>query len=231
MGVYLDDWASGFTVVGNVFYKAGRATLVGGGRDNVVRNNVYIDCSPSIHLDARGKSWAAYYFDGTLNTLFETFAEVHGNQHPYTIRYPGLKDLPGARADLPVNNRIECNLSYGGRWMDIYDFSAFDLKISTFRNNISSDTVVLRRWTPGQKGWDPYYLNIDLQEGYDALRRDDPALKEIFRNDQFVGTAPFAFDPIRRVISIPKDSPAWKWGFQEIPFAKMGLVRQECGDQ
>ena len=65
MGMYMDDWASGFTVTGNIFYRAGRATLIGGGRDNIVENNLYVECTPSIHLDARGLSWASYYFDGT----------------------------------------------------------------------------------------------------------------------------------------------------------------------
>jgi hypothetical protein len=225
MGVYLDDWASGFTVVGNVFYKAGRATLIGGGRDNIVKHNVYVDCSPSIHLDARGKGWASYYFDGTLNYLFDRFADVHGNAPPYTIRYPALKDLPGTQADLPINNRIENNLSFGGRWMDIYDFQMFDLKIMTIRGNISGDTIVLRRWIPGQKGWDPYYLNIDLQEGYDALRRDDPEIKSLFGDDFFISEAPFQFDPVRRVIKLSPRSEASKAGFPELPFASMGLER------
>ncbi len=225
MGVYLDDWATGFTVVGNVFYRAGRATLVGGGRDNIVKNNVYVECSPSIHLDARGRGWASYYFDGVHNTLFDRLKEVRGNQPPYTTRYPGLATLPGEDQDLPVNNRFENNLSYGGRWMDIYDFHAFDLHISTFRNNFSADPVVLRRWKSGQEGWDPYYLNIDLVDGYDALTRSDPSIKEIFKDDAFVPEPPFRFDAQQRVISVPPDSPARKAGFRDIPFSKMGLLR------
>ncbi len=54
MGVYLDDAASGTTVLGNVFYKAGRGVLLGGGRDNAIDNNLFIECSPSVHVDARG---------------------------------------------------------------------------------------------------------------------------------------------------------------------------------
>ena len=53
MAVYLDDAASGTLVFGNVCYLAGRATLIGGGRDNVVENNIFVECQPSIHLDAR----------------------------------------------------------------------------------------------------------------------------------------------------------------------------------
>jgi hypothetical protein len=109
--------------------------------------------------------------------------------------------------------------------MDIYDFHAFDLHISTFRNNISADPVVLRRWKSGQEGWDPYYLNIDLVEGYDALTRSDPSIKEIFKDDAFVLEPPFRFDAQQRVISVPPDSPARRAGFRDIPFSKMGLLR------
>lgn len=224
MGVYLDDWASGFTVFGNVFYRAGRASMIGGGRDNVMQNNVYVECSPSVHLDARGKGWASYFFDGTLTYLFDRFAEVHGSQAPYTTRYPELKDLPGATPDLPLNNRIMNNLSYGGRWMDIYDFPSIDLSTMTISGNITADAIALRRWKPGQKGWDPYYLNIDLVEGYDALARTDPILRSIFGADTFTDKAPFQFDPERRVITVPADSPVRKAGFQDIPFSSMGLL-------
>ena len=36
MSVYLDDAARGITVLGNLFYKAGQAMFIGGGRDNLV---------------------------------------------------------------------------------------------------------------------------------------------------------------------------------------------------
>jgi hypothetical protein len=224
MGVYLDDWASGFTVFGNVFYRAGRATMVGGGRDNVVQNNVYVECSPSLHLDARGKGWASYYFDTSNTYLFDRFHEVHGGEPPYTTRYPELALLPGPTPDLPVNNRIINNLSYGGRWLDIYDYQTFSLNILTLRQNVSADTVILRRWIPGQKGWDPYYLNIDLVEGYDALRRGDPVLDTVLPGNTFTNVKPFLFDPEHRKIVVPPDSPVWKTGFREIPFAEMGLL-------
>ena len=225
MGVYLDDWASGFTVVGNVFYNAGRASMIGGGRDNIFKNNVYVNCFPSIHLDARGRGWASYYFDGPNKILHDRLNDVHGTEPPYTTRYPELSRLPGATQDLPVNNLIENNLSYGGRWMDIYDFPTFNLNIMTIRNNISADSVVLRRWKAGQTGWDPYYLNIDLVEGYDALTRNDPAIKSLFAHDSFTSDAPFRFDPESRTIVVPSNSLPARQVFFDVPFSRMGLLK------
>lgn len=59
-GVYLDDCASGTTVRGNVFDNiGGAATNLGGGRANVVENNVFANCGFSAHVnDNRGLKWA-----------------------------------------------------------------------------------------------------------------------------------------------------------------------------
>jgi hypothetical protein len=57
MGIYLDDCDCGDTLVGNVFYRAGRAMMIGGGRDNPVLNNLVVDCPIGLHIDARGMTW------------------------------------------------------------------------------------------------------------------------------------------------------------------------------
>jgi len=226
MGMYMDDWASGFTVFGNVFYRAGRATLIGGGRDNTVENNLYVECSPSVHLDARGLGWAQFYFDGTVNVLFTLLEDMHPTVPPYSTRYPELASLPGPTQQLPMHNRIIRNVSWGGRWMDIYDYLAFDKSICTFQDNVVADPIVLRRRANGEKGWDPYYLDIDTKEGYVAIRLNDPQARAEFPNDLFVSTPPLMFDPEHRVIAIPEDSPLTKIGFKRLPFAEMGLVRR-----
>lgn len=41
MGVYLDDCVSGEIIYGNLFVRVQRAVFIGGGRDNVVENNVF----------------------------------------------------------------------------------------------------------------------------------------------------------------------------------------------
>ena len=57
MGIYLDDCDCGDTLVGNVFYRAGRAIMIGGGRDNPVLNNLVVDCPIGLHIDSRGMTW------------------------------------------------------------------------------------------------------------------------------------------------------------------------------
>ena len=224
MGVYLDDWASGFTVTGNLFYKAGRATLIGGGRDNLVENNIYVECSPSIHIDARGLSWASYFFDGTERHLFNRLEEMNYREPPYSTHYPELLTLLQDQPALPKNNRILRNISFGGRWMDVYDCTTFPLSIVTIQGNVIADSILCRRRKPGETGWDPYYLNIDLKEGYVALTQHDMAITNELKGNLIMSTDPGFVDPARRDFHLKEKSPALQFGFRHIPLEEIGLI-------
>ena len=227
-GVYLDDWGSGFHVYGNLFYRAGRATLIGGGRDNIVENNVYLDCQPSLHLDARGLGWASYYFDGTYNTLFDTYSEMKADQPPYSTRYPALQNLLSDDPAMPKNNKIVNNLSQGGRWLDIYDYNVFKMEWVILQGNVSADTVICRRTLRRWPGWDPYYLNIDGTAGYEHLRLDDARLAKEFAGNVFRPNPFMRFDPQKRTLTIT-DPTALPSGFTLPPLEKMGLQRKTPG--
>jgi hypothetical protein len=227
MGVYIDDFASGFTIFGNVFYKAGRGTLIGGGRDNHVENNIYVDCHPSVHIDARGLGWAADYFDSRNPDLFEKMAAVHASEPPYSVRYPELVRLPKDEPAVPKYNTFSHNISYGGRWMDVYDYNAFDFSIVTVKNNIIADTAVMRRRLPGMPGLDPYYLNIDTKEGYITLTSNDSTIRRELRDNVFVKGDPGFVDVEHQDFRLKRSSPAFRAGFKEIPFRSIGLERKE----
>jgi len=118
--IYLDDFASGTTVYGNVVYKAGRGVLIGGGRDNVIQNNVFAECSKhSVHLDARGLGWARKFFDGSNTTLTDRLKAVNHLQPPYSVRYPRLVSLYNGNPAQPEGNVISNNISYRGTWLDL----------------------------------------------------------------------------------------------------------------
>ncbi|MEN6453269.1 MAG: right-handed parallel beta-helix repeat-containing protein [Prolixibacteraceae bacterium] len=119
--VYLDDFACGTTIYGNIFYKAGNAAFVGGGHDNVVENNVFADCESSIHLDARGVNWAKYYMDSiSYPEMFDKLKAVHYTRPPYSERYPELLTILETDFAQPKRNVFRANLSYGSKkWRDI----------------------------------------------------------------------------------------------------------------
>ena len=225
MAVYLDDWASGFTVYGNVFYKSGRSAMIGGGRDNTVENNVFVECAPSVHLDARGLSWASFFFNGTLTLLFDQLKEMKYQEPPYSTRYPELLTLDKGNPAFPLNNRIIRNVSYGGRWIDFYDSNAFDFSVVTMRDNLIADTALCRRQQKDQKGWDTYYLDIDRKDGYVLYTNADRGIKEEFRENTFVTGDP-GFESLQRHdFRLKSSSRAFALGFKPIPIDKIGLYQ------
>ncbi len=222
MAVYLDDWASGFKVTGNLFYRAGRATMIGGGRDNIVENNIYVECSPSLHVDARGLGWASYYFDGTTKELFTEMDVMKYDRPPYSTRYPGLLHMEDSTPAVPRYNRIARNISYGGRWMDVYDYLVFDLSVVTIKENVIGDPVLLRRRKDGEKGWDPYYLDIDMKEGYVALPNKDAGAARTFKGNLILNGNPGVRAPAKGDFRLVPNSPAAKLGFTPVKVSEIG---------
>src|SRR5690606_29778201 len=130
--VYLDDFASGTTIFGNVFHRAGTAAFVGGGHDNIVENNVFVDCEFSIHLDARGVNWAKNSMDRKLvSRLFDELDKVNYKQPPYSVRYPELTKILDMHPGQPRGNVFRHNLSYGGTWREMEN----DVDEVTIENN------------------------------------------------------------------------------------------------
>jgi len=118
MAVYLDDAASGTTVFGNVFYRASRAAFIGGGRDNVVENNVFVECQPSVHVDARGLGWMhATVAPG--GTMPQRLAAVPYQSPLWSTRYPELARILDENPPAPRGNRVVRNISVGGTWLNL----------------------------------------------------------------------------------------------------------------
>jgi hypothetical protein len=118
MAVYLDDAASGISIVDNVFYRAGRAAFIGGGRDNLVENNIFVDCESSVHVDARGMGWMKYHVEPG-GTLPERLKAVPYKQPPWSKRYPRLVNILDDSPGEPSGNIVRRNISFGGKWLDV----------------------------------------------------------------------------------------------------------------
>lgn len=118
IGIYLDDMFSGVNIYGNVFYRVTSAAFIGGGRDCVVENNLFVDCEPSLHIDARAMGWASGHVKNTMTPRL--------NAMPYQSdlwqeRYPKLINILDDDPAAPKGNVVARNVSYGGRWDDIED--------------------------------------------------------------------------------------------------------------
>lgn len=116
MGVYLDDMLCGTIVFGNIFVRVTRAAFIGGGRDNIVENNIFVDCEPAVHVDARAMGWAR---DHVGTTMMERLKAVPYQQPPWSERYPQLVNILDDEPAAPKGNIVRRNICIGGRWMDI----------------------------------------------------------------------------------------------------------------
>ena len=121
VGVYLDDMFSSADIIGNVFYKVARAAFIGGGRDCAVVNNIFVDCNPALHVDARALNWAHYHADEWVeegNTK-GTISGIRYKEPPYSERYPKLVGILDDEPKAPKGNLIARNICVGGTWEEI----------------------------------------------------------------------------------------------------------------
>lgn len=152
--IYLDDWSSDTQIYGNVIYKVGLGVKIGGGRDNIVRNNLFIDDILAIRVDSRGLGWAGYFFDGTNTTLFDRMDEMNYSDPPFSETYPELLTLYDDEPAVAKNNRIFNNISSGDKWLHLHD--GLDLNTVNVHDNVvfqtendyqnERDTVLFNRY-------------------------------------------------------------------------------------
>ncbi|MBS1700954.1 MAG: right-handed parallel beta-helix repeat-containing protein [Armatimonadetes bacterium] len=104
--IYFDDLASGLTATGNVIERCHWGFLIGGGRDNVITNNVIVDCKLGFDCDARGLGWAAK----SEPTMMERLKAVPYEREPWKSRYPQLLTLLANQPMAPMGNVLKGNL-------------------------------------------------------------------------------------------------------------------------
>jgi hypothetical protein len=109
LGVYLDDADSGDVVEGNLMYRMGTGAAIGGGHDNVLRNNVAVECPGGFGIDSRGVSRQYAKDSGMLRD----FLALNPVSPPWSERFPSLSALLQNHPELPIGCVLERNVAVG----------------------------------------------------------------------------------------------------------------------
>ena len=87
------DMESGWTVEDNYFESTSRCMFIGGGRQNTVRSNIFVNCTTPVHVDARGLGWMKCgapndVYPAAFTTELETVFRYR--QPPWSTAFPGI---------------------------------------------------------------------------------------------------------------------------------------------
>ncbi|MBI5395077.1 MAG: right-handed parallel beta-helix repeat-containing protein [Verrucomicrobia bacterium] len=142
-GIRLDDAISGTLIHGNVFWRCSEAQFGGvqihGGKDNIVDNNLFVDCKQAISFSAWGqKRWEQFLAEPMAAGALK---QVDITQPPYSTRYP---ELAGLRENADAN-RIWRNLA-----VRCGKFAVRDRGVNDFMDNhVASDNPGFANATKG----------------------------------------------------------------------------------
>ena len=223
-GIYLDDCTSGVTVYGNIIYRVPLCgVMIGGGRDNLVENNIFVDCIPAVHIDAR---WDSYCWD----VMDERLEAMKPKEPPYSVRYPELLSLYQDDRKKPANNQVLRNIiSY-----ERDDFCG----ISNMASEKESAAVYhLAPFDPETNKFDYnliYHFGKEVRVHWESYKKND--YEEIpfskwqergFDNSSIIAT-PFFLSPEKDDYWLEYRSLALKTlKFQQIPIDKIGCYFSE----
>jgi parallel beta helix pectate lyase-like protein len=202
-GIYLDDANSGTTVRGNVFHQVWRPVFIGGGRDTLVENNLFIDCPQAFHMDARYApgNWAAQYGDPRIEKAKKEGVlppNIRFREPPYSTRFPKLATILEDAPTFPKGNVLRGNVFWRG--------DGENLRRVNWENPPESKTWRQDEW------W--YHIQGSV---YDLVTIENNLIDV---NPKCLGEKAGNFQ-------LRQDSPAWKMGFERIPFEKIGLYEDD----
>jgi hypothetical protein len=162
MTIYLDDQHCGHTIHGNIFERCSRAVFIGGGDDNVVTSNVFLDCWKAAHLDNRGMGWQKKFTKDTKSSIHTQLHKMPYKNKLWSKRYPNLVNVLEDDPGVPKRNIFRSNISAGGSWDDIHQGTRH---LQTVEKNVVFDK---------DKDW--IKLNKDATGKPISLTFKDPAM-------------------------------------------------------
>jgi hypothetical protein len=128
--IYLDDTAAGTEATNNILHDGYKGILIGGGRDNFLKGNVFIGGKMGIWIDARGLKRVEL---GGYDSLFDILKELDYKNEPYSTKYPKLARMLEDEPHSPIGNVIS-----GNTFVNVpinFHFQSVDEEILTLTGN------------------------------------------------------------------------------------------------
>ncbi len=149
-GIYLDDMASGIEVSQNIVMDTGAGLLIGGGRSNVIKDNVIINCPlKSLVFDARAHAtdWAAEHVKKPDGTMWKRLNEMPFKSGVWNQRFPYLADIEADACKQPRRNLVTGNLLFDTPAMDLHQLVTRHGTVSGNLHSKSRPAVQLQQGT------------------------------------------------------------------------------------
>ena len=170
--IYIDDGSAQYEIVGNLFERCTWAVFLGGGRENVITNNVFVDCPSALYVDARGCGWMKPHIDERLSEIRSkgTLLDIPLKSGVYAERYPAVRDLPGKDPYSPVLNVIAHNRFVRGKaeWIEKYGFPDIRKSERWWRSGLSdaklAELGTFADNTVDNRGLDPLHGQINVSK-------------------------------------------------------------------
>ncbi len=218
-GIYLDLPGSNTTIHGNILANVDVGVFFNSGRDNIVTNNIFVNCHPSVNIYI----WPhmSYFKPGGAWRIVEKLQDIRYTEPPYSTKYPMLPHyLDTLDLGMPYGHHVANNISMGGTWLDLSE--GMNFSHVRIERNVIADSMLLvytRKWF---EAYDPYHIGYASEHS----SADSGVVAELTERGNILAD-PLLIRAPRGGFRVPPSSPAWKAGFQPIPFERIGLVTDE----
>ena len=206
-GIFLDDGESGQTLIGNLIVNvSGHGINIGGGRDNVVENNLVLDWNyknnKALLFDNRGRDYMLYDDPDQAQWMADTLKEYQA-QKEWLDAFPGYGDI------------IPFYVGYEG---DVEDpMLSGNPSNNVFRNNMFYK--MKQTFLAGDNDPNVSYKLIMSKDDYLNVEENNLSLQDY----EFTDIPGYESGDY----TLAENSKAYQNGFEKIPFDQMGRIIEE----